>query len=340
MIRSLTWTLLAILFGVVPPPVQAQTEPARAPTTLRVAVISDLNGRYGSTRYGDAVHEAIDRIKAMRPDLVISTGDMVAGQRRRPRFTRRGLQSMWRAFHRAVTDPLAAAHIPFAITPGNHDASAYEEFGLERRTYGEQWRNRTEGLRFVDRADFPYRYAFAAGRALFISLDGTRIGELDPGQKTWLRELLRERGPEYEWRIVFSHLPLWPFSRGRQREVMADHELEEILREGHVDLYLSGHHQAFYYAYKDGVHYVSQACLGSGPRRLIGTDERSQKGFTILELRDDGSLNVADLTEPDFREPLDIHGLPERIESPEATLIRADLTPAIREVPPAEVGHP
>ena len=115
---------------------------------------------------------------------------------------------MRRAFHHAVTEPLAAAHIPFAVTPGNHDASAYDEFARERQTYGLQWANRTEGLEFVDRADYPYRYAFAVGRALFISLDGTRIGEFDPLQRTWLRELLRERGPEYQWRIVFSHVPM------------------------------------------------------------------------------------------------------------------------------------
>ena len=49
---------------------------------LRVAVISDLNGSYGSTAYAKEVARAVERIIDLRPDLVISTGDMVAGQRR------------------------------------------------------------------------------------------------------------------------------------------------------------------------------------------------------------------------------------------------------------------
>ena len=59
----------------------------------------------------------------LRPDLVLVTGDMVAGQRA-------GLDygAMWAGWHRAVTDPLRAAGIPMAVTPGNHDASGYAQY--------------------------------------------------------------------------------------------------------------------------------------------------------------------------------------------------------------------
>jgi len=46
---------------------------------LRVAVISDMNGSYGSTEYESTVDGAVRRIVALKPNLVISTGDMVAG---------------------------------------------------------------------------------------------------------------------------------------------------------------------------------------------------------------------------------------------------------------------
>ena len=103
--------LLVLLSGAAPP------------VPLRVVVISDLNGSYGSTTYAARVADAVEVIVEMRPDLVISTGDMVAGQRQ-PHLTEAEVRAMWAAFHRTVTAPLEAAGIPLAVTPGNHDASA------------------------------------------------------------------------------------------------------------------------------------------------------------------------------------------------------------------------
>ena len=66
---------------------------------LRVVVISDLNGSYGSTTYAPRVDEAVRAIMALKPDLVISTGDMVAGQRR-PHLSESEVRAMWDVFHR------------------------------------------------------------------------------------------------------------------------------------------------------------------------------------------------------------------------------------------------
>ena len=108
---------------------------------LTVVVISDLNGSYGSTDYAPRVSRAIDWIIKTQPDLVISTGDMVAGQRI-PLLTDAEVRRMWRAFHETVSDPLERAGIPLAVTPGNHDASGYDRFMLEREIYEDQWKSR------------------------------------------------------------------------------------------------------------------------------------------------------------------------------------------------------
>ena len=55
---------------------------AASAAPLSVVVISDLNSSYGSVTYEPRVADAIRAIVAIKPDLVISTGDMVAGQRR------------------------------------------------------------------------------------------------------------------------------------------------------------------------------------------------------------------------------------------------------------------
>jgi len=167
---------------------------------LRVAVISDLNPGYGNTRYSRDVDRAIARIIAMKPDLVINTGDMVAGQRPRNHFKRKQLEPMWRAFHRHVSEPLAAAGIPMAVTPGNHDASVYAGFALERRIYQQQWNARRPALTLFNGGHYPLNHAFTLGDVLFISLDVTRPGALDPEQMDWLTRLLQQQGPDYRHR--------------------------------------------------------------------------------------------------------------------------------------------
>ena len=119
-------------------------------------------------------------------------------------------------------------------------------------------------------------------------------------------------------------MPLWPFSQGREREYIGDPRLEALLKEARVGLYLSGHHHAFYPGHKDGIHFVSQACLGAGPRRLIGTEEPSPRGLTLIEI-DGSELRLAALQAPDFTRPIDWGTLPARIRSATAELIRADL---------------
>ena len=296
--------------------------PAPGAEALRIAVISDLNGSYGSTRYGTAVDDAVKRILELEPDLVISTGDMVAGQRR-PHLSRAELERMWAAFHHHVSDPLAAAGIPLAVTPGNHDGSAYHGFELERRVYAEQWLPRKPALEFVDDSHYPFYYAFAAGDVLLISVDATTVGHLPPRQMDWLQEVLEKHGSGYEKRVAFSHVPLWPFARGRESEYIGDPALERLLKDADVDLYLSGHHHAFYPGHKDGINLVSQSCLGAGPRRLVGTEHKSPRSFTLIDLTPGDTL-IAAFRAPGFREPIDWNSLPRHIRSPAATLIRAD----------------
>ena len=290
---------------------------------LRVAVISDLNGGYGSTRYETTVDGAISRIIALQPDLVISTGDMVAGQRR-PHLTRNEVEHMWQAFHEHVSKPLRAAGIPLVATPGNHDASAYKGFDQERTIYAEQWQAHRPEIVFLDASGYPFHYAFALDDVLFISLDATVVGNLPESQMTWLRQLLEKHGPAYQRRVAFSHLPLWPFARGREREFIGDPELQNLLEQAGIELYLSGHHHAFYPGVSGGIALVGQACLGAGPRRLIGTGERAARSFTLLEFTPEG-IEVAAYMAPQFENLVDWTTLPARIHSPAAELLRADL---------------
>lgn len=251
------------------------------PRRLRVAVVSDLNGSYGSRQYGEAVHAAVDRLLGVQPDLVLTTGDMVAGQRAGLDYA-----GMWHGFHSAVSDHLVEHGIPFAVTPGNHDASGYPAFARERQRFVEEWSGRRPDVEFVDDADYPLRYAFRRGPALFVSLDATTVGPLSIDQMAWLDRVLANHDAPVK--VVFGHVPLYPFTHGREREAIADRALEDLLDRHEVDLFLSGHHHAYYPGRRGPLRLVSTACLGGGPRPLIGTRRPSERSLIVLEIGEDG----------------------------------------------------
>ena len=291
---------------------------------LRIVVVGDINGSYGSVGYSSHVETAVARIVELRPDLVIAVGDLIAGQRRSPRLRREHLEAMWRAFDRDVLDPLTSAGITFIPVPGNHDASADPAFALERTVFAEQWQDHRPDVNFTDVSHFPFRYAFTIDGVLFVVLDATRVGPVSASQRSWVASRLTQEAAGRRTRVVAGHLPIRAFTSGRENEILGDTELEQVLQHGGVDLYLSGHHHAFYPGHKDGIDFVSQSCLGAGPRRLIGTGNMSPRSFTLIELTP-GDTRITAFRAPAFREPLDWNSLPRHIRSPAATLIRADL---------------
>jgi 3',5'-cyclic AMP phosphodiesterase CpdA len=284
---------------------------------LDVIVVSDLNGPYGQVGLHPRVRRAVARIIEQAPDLVISTGDMVAGQQPYPKLDEQRLHDMWVEFHRTVTEPLAAAGIPLVVTPGNHDASAYPGYANERAAYARAWAGRRTDVDFVDAEHYPFRFAFRRGGVLFIALDATRMGPLAAAELRWLEGLLA--GRQGETTVVFGHLPVWPVAQGRETEFIDD---PALLAGANVEVYLSGHHHAYYAGSGGGALHVSQACLGSGPRRLIGAREVSARAFTRLIIDDEGVVEVVAFREPAFVETIPLETLPPYIDTPIGRLER------------------
>jgi acid phosphatase type 7 len=291
--------------------------PGYAP--LRVIVVSDLNDGYGSTTYSAPVHDAVAAIVARAPDLVLSTGDMVAGQQA-------GLDhpAMWAGFHAAVSDELAAAGLPFAVSPGNHDASGYPAFAGERELFVAEWMDRKPALEFVDDSGYPLRYSFTAGAALFVALDSTTVGALDDAQMQWLDgQLGRSDAPT---KIVFGHVPLVPFAVGREDEIIGDPALEAMLEQHGVTMFISGHHHVYYPGRRGTLRHVSMACLGSGPRAWIGTEATSPRAVLELELDEHGAITVLEaLSGSAFDSPIPRADLPASLRHGAWTVTRDDL---------------
>lgn len=286
---------------------------------ITVVFIADLNGSYGSTSYGAPVHDAVARIVTMRPDLVVSLGDMVAGQQA-------GLDydAMWSAFHAAVSDPIAAAGIPFAVTPGNHDASGYASFEGERAIFVREWTARRPAVRFLDETHYPLRYSFVVGPALFVSLDATTVGPLSREQMDWLAAQL-EAGREQPAAIVFGHLPLYPVSVGRETEIIGDPALEDLLTTSGVDLVLAGHDHAYYPGRRGALRLTAAACVGAGPRALLEASEPSPRSVLVVEVSATGDVRAEAYGGARYDEVIPRSGLPERVGTGDQVLMRDDL---------------
>jgi hypothetical protein len=281
-----------------------------------VAVVADLNSSYGSTTYTADVHDAVSRIVELSPDLVLSAGDMVAGQKLGLDY-----EGMWEGFHEAVTDPLEAAGIPLAVSPGNHDASAYSGYEEEREIYWSEWVARRPDLDFIDDSNYPFYYSFAFEDAIFISIDATKVGPLDKAQMAWLEQQI---SAEYPHRILFSHVPLYPFSEGQETSIIGDEALEDLVVDKGVELWISGHHHAYYPGRRKALRLVGMACLGTGTRPLIGESENSPTSFVLMEVGN-GTIGVEAYSGDDFTELVLRDALPSSIGSGDTTIWRDDL---------------
>lgn len=267
-------------------------EPGPRDDALVVAVISDLNSSYGSTRYDPEVTTALAWIQELRPDLVLLAGDMVAGQR--PALSDDNVRAMWSAFDSVVAAPLRRAGIPFAFTLGNHDGSAYPAHARDRRLAADYWNDPAHRprLQFIDDTNFPRYYTFRARDVFFVVLDAS-TGELhaDSAQLQWLRMTLSSPAARSAaQRIVLGHVPLYAVAEGRNQrgEVQSQPDsLRAILEAGRVRMHVSGHHHAYYPGRRGTLELLHAGAVGSGPRPLIGSSEPAYKSFTILRIDGD-----------------------------------------------------
>jgi hypothetical protein len=301
--------------------------PAAAPAApagsagFRVGVISDLNQNYGSTRYGSAVHAAVEALSTrFKPPLVLITGDMVAGQKR-------GVDApaMWRGFRGAVTEPLNRAGIALAPTPGNHDAAP--GFDAERAAYAREWARPDARLTLVDGSAYPLRYSFTFRGAFFLSLDAARIGPIGAEQRAWVEQQLTAAA-RYSPKIVFGHVPLYPIAHGREKEILYDDDLERLFARHGVDLYVSGHHHAYYPGRSTSMRHLAMPCLGGGVRPLIGTRGASAQALALLEIENGQLTSIDAFAAPKFELPIARTRLPRKITLGRRSLTRDDLPEA------------
>lgn len=260
---------------------------------VRLVVISDLNSAYGSTDYDPEVDLGVQLAPFWQPDLVVCSGDMVAGQS--PSLSASQIQAMWAAFDQHVAAPLRQANLPFGFTIGNHDASGARTAGgqfafeQERSLAAAYWNNpaHSPGLEFVDRRDFPFFYSFKLKDLFFLVWDGS-TSQLPADKLAWVEQALAsDVAQQAKMRVLIGHLPLYGISVGRDKpgEVMANaDQLRSLLERYGVHTYISGHQHAYYPGRRGQLELLHAGLLGSGPRQLIDGSQSPGKTLTVVDV--------------------------------------------------------
>ena len=290
---------------------------------LRLALISDLNGPYGSTIYSPTVATGLDLLSELKPDLVLCAGDMVAGQK--ISLTDSQLEAMWSSFQSTILNPLLQQGIGMIPTMGNHDASSQKwssqyVFARERHQAESFWarqKNRL-GLEFIDAKQYPFQFSVKQPGLFVIVIDASSA-TVDQGQRQWLEQALTsESRSSDDCCVVMGHLPLTAISHGRDRagECIEDAvNLTDLMQRHRVDLYLSGHHHAWYPGELRGQRLLSLGAMGNGPRRLLGTQRTSDPSLTLLDLFP-ATKTVRETTfSLKTLEPISLNSLPKQLSS-------------------------
>lgn len=255
----------------------------------RIVVISDLNSAYGSITYTPMVDSVVSAIvHRWKPNLVLCAGDVIAGQK--PSLEDDHVNQMWLHFHKTVAEPLTQAGIPLVVTMGNHDASPYPNHARDRLLAERYWNTQfsTQFLEFHDKARFPFFYSQYAD-SVFIAVWDASSEQISGENLEWLKkELGTPKAQQARFRLVLGHLPLYGVAQGRDTRgnILADADtLREELERLRVNLYVSGHHHAYYRGRHSYLDMLFAGALGTGPRSLLdGTPPRNTITFLDLNL--------------------------------------------------------
>ncbi len=236
---------------------------------LRFAVLCD---RSGGTRPG-IFERAVERIRLLQPDLVLSIGDLIDGAAASPAE----LQAQWEELD-GIVSRLPAR---FFYVPGNHDVSK-TPFSTEtwQKRYG------------------PLYYHFVFRGALFLCLnsDDGQPGQIGEPQLRYVQNALREQAKP-RWTFVFVHKPLWDIPDTKGWDTV------EKLLDGRPYTVFSGHTHEYRHSKRKGRDYFGLSTTGAGWSKERKPGEFDQIGWVSLStgepgvaiLKLDGLLAPADL---------------------------------------------
>jgi Calcineurin-like phosphoesterase len=230
------------------------------PDRFQIAIMTDNTGGH---RPGVWM-EGVRRVNLMRPDFVVSVGDLIEG------YTEdvAEIETQWKEFLGFI-DQL---EMRFFFVPGNHDLSNPTMHRIWREHFGREW------------------YSFDYRGVHFVALSSEdpedRIG---PEQLAWLKTDL-EAHRDARWTLFFLHKPLWLYA---ERDLKAGNpdstnwkELEKLVL-GRPHTVFAGHVHHYVQYDRNGTQYYHLATTGGGSQ-LRGIPYGEFDHVTWLTMEADG----------------------------------------------------
>ena len=206
---------------------------------------------FGDTRTQHQFHRAVvERIRALAPDFVLHTGDLVAD----------GHQAgEWGIFFEIERELLA--RVPLFTVLGNHEHDSPLYFDLFYLPGNERW------------------YAFDYGNSRFVCLEVDGVARFQPGseQYTWLEQALATN--TQPWLFVTFHVPPYTSVEDSMEDDVRGALVPLFERYG-VDVVFSGHKHNYERNEVNGVTYLVTGG-GGAPLYAIDEQEPAQAAFTL-----------------------------------------------------------
>lgn len=199
---------------------------------MRFAVIGDRTGEYEPGVYG----EIVKQIQRMKPDFVLSVGDMIEGYLADTAAIKDGWED-----YKELLKPLT---MPIYLAPGNNDIWDSTSLELYKRYVGE-----------------PY-YSFNIRGVHFVVLDNSRnekVEEIPKEQIYWLINDLEENR-DATHTIVFFHKPFWMKTVAQDKP----DSLHMLFVKYGVDAVFTGHYHQYFAEEFNNIAYTGVGSSGGG----------------------------------------------------------------------------
>jgi predicted phosphodiesterase len=273
----------------------------RDPQDFTFAIIGDLN----SGERAGVFEVAVEQMKLLRPDFIMSIGDLIEGG------TEDTLQLKKEFDH--FDERVLKAGAPFFHTGGNHDLTnpgmrkywqkrygrSYYHFTfqnvlflvLDSEDYGEArmqeiYIARKRALELLDSGKTEQ-----ANQSAYFKMKERATGEISDDQSAYFEKAIAEN-PDVRWTFLFMHKPVW------KRDEPGNLSRIEKALEGRNFTVINGHLHEYSYTEKNGHDYIMMATTSGGqnPEKKKAFDHitlvsMNQTGPSWVNLRLEGILD-------------------------------------------------
>jgi len=231
---------------------------------------------------------AADAVKALNPDLVVMTGDIVSGDPDTTLESR--VTAMWSLFDTETRSRLGS--IPIAALGGNHDMYTSQLLG----GYTNYWNEHRPAPDVT--GNYPLYYSFDFNNVHFVMLKSNRA-RMEESQLEWLADDLGNAKSEGKASLVFSHYALAAMKLNDPDVLQPNARLKDILKQNNIIAFIHGDTHVFFRGLTDGINVINLASVAGVKRKLAGAETNTPRMIMVGEISN-GQLSTYELIEPDY----------------------------------------